>query len=73
MHRRLRENLPPGVTLGEPAPAPLERLKGHWRFQLLLRARNPLKLSRHLRVVLEKLTLPEDVQVAVDIDPFQLL
>ncbi len=73
LRRRLAEELPDGVLLGEPAPAPLERLKGQWRFQILLRARSPLKLSRHLRAVVGKLTLPDDVVVAVDIDPFQLL
>lgn len=71
--RRLREVLPEGVALGEPAPAPLERLKGHWRFQILLRGRSALKLSRLARGVLAKMQFPEDVVVTVDVDPFQLL
>lgn len=71
--RRLREALPENVDLGEPAPAPLERLKGQFRFQLLLRTPSPLKLSRITRAVLAKLPLPADVIATVDVDPLQLL
>lgn len=73
LHRRLSEGLPPGVTLSEPAPAPLEKSHGSYRFHLMLRTRAILKLSRHLRAVLEKLTFPEDVFVTVDVDAYQLL
>jgi primosomal protein N' (replication factor Y) len=71
--RRLKESLPRGVTLSEPAPAPLAKSHGNYRFHLMLRTRSVLKLSRHLREVLEKLTFPEDVIVTVDVDPYQLL
>ena len=73
LHRRLSENLPPGVTLSEPAPAPLEKSHGNSRFHLMLRCRAVLRLSRHLRGVLEKLTFPEDVFVTVDVDAYHLL
>ena len=59
--------------MGEAAPAPLEKLKGNYRFQLLLRGRSAQKLSRAVRAVLAKLTLPADVLVAVDVDPLQLM
>jgi primosomal protein N' (replication factor Y) len=71
--RRLKESLPRGVTLSEPTPAPLAKSHGNYRFHLTLRTRSVLKLSRHLREVLEKLTFPEDVIVTVDVDPYQLL
>ena len=71
--RRLRENLPEGANLGDPVPAPLEKLKGQYRYQLLLRGRSAFKLSRHVRAVLAKMQLPTDVIVAVDVDPFQLM
>ena len=38
----------------------------------MLRTRAILRLSRHLRGVLEKLTFPEDVIVTVDVDAYQL-
>ncbi len=71
--RRLRDSLPAGTWLSEPAPAPLEKSRGQFRFHLMLRTRAILRFSRHLRAVLDKLTFPEDVIVTVDIDPFQLL
>ena len=57
----------------DPAPAPLEKSHGNYRFHLMLRTRAILRLSRHLRAVLEKLTFPEDVIVTVDVDAYQLL
>ncbi len=73
LHRRLSEAPPPGVTLSEPAPAPLEKSHGSFRFHLMLRSRAVLRLSRHVRAVLEKLTFPDDVFVTVDVDAFHLL
>ncbi len=73
LHRRLKDALPPGATLSEPAPAPLEKSHGNYRFHLMLRTRAIQRLSRHLRGVLDKLTFPEDVIVTVDVDAYQLL
>ncbi len=73
LHRRLKEHLPPDVFLGEPAPAPLKKSKGQYRFHIVLRTPRILPLSRYLREKLAALTFPEDVHVAVDVDPYQLL
>ncbi len=73
LHRRLKDALPPNTTLSDPSPAPLEKSHGNYRFHLMLRTRAILRLSRHLRGVLEKLTFPEDVIVTVDVDAYQLL
>ncbi|MEY5024565.1 MAG: primosomal protein [Verrucomicrobiota bacterium] len=71
--KRVAENLPGGVVLGEPAPAPLEKSHGQYRFHLMLRTRAMRRLSRYVRSVLEKLTYPEEVFVTVDVDAYQLL
>jgi primosomal protein N' (replication factor Y) len=71
--RRLKDVLPANTTLSEPAPAPLEKSHGNYRFHLMLRTRAILKLSRQLRSVLDKLTFPEDVIVTVDVDAYQLM
>ena len=71
--RRLKEVLPEEFTLGTPAPAPLEKLQGHYRFHILLRGAAIMRLSRLIRETLDKLPFPEDVAVAVDVDPYQLL
>ena len=71
--RRLKENLPNEFILGAPAPAPLEKLQGQFRFHILIRGEAILRLSRLIRETLDKLPFPEDVAVAVDVDPYQLL
>ena len=73
LHRRLKEALPKNVTLGEFAPAPLEKSHGNFRFHIAIRAQAITKVSRMIRDVLDKLTMPEDVFAVVDVDAIQLL
>jgi primosomal protein N' (replication factor Y) (superfamily II helicase) len=71
--RRLRESLSSEFILGDPTPAPLEKLQGQFRFHILIRGGAIMRLSRLVRETLDKLPFPEDVTVAVDVDPYQLL
>jgi primosomal protein N' (replication factor Y) len=71
--RRLKENLGSEFIMGEPTPAPLQKLQGNYRFHILLRGAAIVRLSRKLRETLDKLPFPEDVMVTVDVDPYQLL
>jgi primosomal protein N' (replication factor Y) (superfamily II helicase) len=71
--RRLKETLGPEFILGNPAPAPLEKLQGQFRFHILLRGKAIMRLSRLVRETLDKLPFPEDVTVTGDVDPSQLL
>ena len=73
LHRRLKDALPSGTVLGEPAPAPLEKSHGNFRYHLSMRTHAVLKLTRILREVLDKLTMPEDVFAVVDVDAQHLL
>jgi primosomal protein N' (replication factor Y) (superfamily II helicase) len=74
---RLAEALPPpasGVRLLGPAPAPLSRLKGKSRWQLLLKAPQ----HRVLRPVLDRAeralaSLPRGVRGVLDVDPGAML
>ncbi|PYJ18519.1 MAG: primosomal protein N' [Verrucomicrobia bacterium] len=71
--RRLKESLSPEFILGDPMPAPLEKLQGEFRFHILIRGEAIMRLSRLVRETLNKLPFPEDVTVTVDVDPYQLL
>jgi primosomal protein N' (replication factor Y) len=71
--RRLKESLGLEFTLGDATPAPLEKLQGQYRFHILIRGAAIMRLSRLVRETLDKLPFPEDVAVAVDVDPYQLL
>jgi primosomal protein N' (replication factor Y) len=73
LKRRLSEALPKEFILGDATPAPLEKLQGQFRFHILIRGEAIMRLSRLVRETLDKLPFPEDVTVAVDVDPYQLL
>ena len=73
MTRRLKEALPEEFIVGQPSPAPLEKLQGQFRFHILMRGEAIMRLSRLVRETLDKLPLPEDVTASVDVDPYQLL
>jgi primosomal protein N' (replication factor Y) len=73
VHRRLEEHLDHSTTLHPAVPAPIERTKSYYRFQILLRTRNTKRLSANIKQILDRLTLPEDVHLAVDVDPYHLL
>ena len=73
LRRRLKEALPEEFILGDATPAPLEKLQGQFRFHILLRGEAIMRLSRLVRETLDKLPFPEEVTVAVDVDPYQLL
>jgi primosomal protein N' (replication factor Y) len=73
LHRRISEQIDAGVTLHAVVPAPIERSKGFYRYQILLRTNAIRRLSNTMRAIIDKLTFPEEVRVAVDVDPYQLL
>jgi primosomal protein N' (replication factor Y) len=59
-----------GVRVTGPAPAPFERLRGEWRFQLLVRAPSGAAVRRAVAAALAGRPPGE---VSVDVDPYQLL
>jgi len=60
------------LVIKGPAPAPLVKAETYYRYQIMLRAQRMATLSQRLAVLVRSLTLPEDVTLAVDIDPVDL-
>ncbi|MFN7139901.1 MAG: primosomal protein N', partial [Limisphaerales bacterium] len=60
------------LILAGPAPAPLARAETFFRYQLMLRTRQMSQLSKLLAEMKEKLSLPEEVTLAIDVDPVNL-
>jgi primosomal protein N' (replication factor Y) len=75
IRRMLTGSTSPGdrsVRISGPAPAPLERLQGKWRFQILVRAADRATILSLLeRAIPER--PPSGTQVAVDVDPQDLM
>jgi primosomal protein N' (replication factor Y) len=74
----VRANIPRGrsadLEVVGPAPAPIERLHGRWRWHFLLRSPSSKALSRILRAYLDgHRPRGGDVRVVVDRDPVALL
>ena len=61
------------LVLAGPAPAPLLRAETFYHYQIMLRAQRMAALSQRLAVLIRSLTLPDDVTLAVDIDPVALM
>ncbi|MCX7020977.1 MAG: primosomal protein N', partial [bacterium] len=60
------------VQLLGPAPAPLQRLAGRWRFQLLVKASSGAALSLGVETALRTGT-GGAVRLTVDVDPVSLM
>ena len=62
------------VELVGPAPAPIERLHGRWRWHFLLRSALPNALGTAVRALIDGFKIPGgDVRLVVDRDPVALL
>ena len=60
-----------GVTILGPAPAPVARLRGAYRWHIILTA--PERRDLHLAVTkIERMKLPPRVKMRVDIDPYDM-
>ncbi len=63
------------VQLG-PSPAPLFKLRGRYRWQMLLKAKKRKPLHAYVRYLLieaEKRLPQKGIQLAVDVDPVSIL
>ena len=68
----LQARAPAARVLG-PAPAPLARLRGNFRFQIQLQGLDGQALRDAARAATGKLKPPDDVQWQVDVDPLDML
>jgi primosomal protein N' (replication factor Y) len=72
LHRRIVENAPEGLVVGDPAPSPLEKSHDQYRFQILLRAPRTSLITRHVQPILRGTTFPQEVVAVFDVDPVSL-
>jgi primosomal protein N' (replication factor Y) len=69
----LRASSAEGVKLLGPSPAPVSRIKNLYRYHVRLQAATARPLQDVLHAVLPTVTLPGEVELAVDVDPVSLL
>lgn len=62
----------PDLIVAGPAPAPLLRAESYYRYQLMLRTRLMSRLSLLLADLVRQLSLPDEINLTIDIDPVSL-
>ncbi len=67
-----REGLVGMIMLG-PAPCPIDRLRGRWRWHLLLKSADPVALGSVLRFAASNAPVPSGLRLEIDRDPESLL
>ncbi len=60
------------LVIAGPAPSPLLRAENLYRYQIMLRTGAMSRLSHELAKIVQSLTFPDDVTLAVDIDPVNM-
>jgi primosomal protein N' (replication factor Y) len=69
----LRDAAPTGVKILGPAPAPVLKIRNLYRYHLRLSALVPRPLQALVHTVPPTLAPPGDVELAIDVDPVNLL
>lgn len=67
--RKMAKEVDPEVRILGAAPAPITRLRGYYRFHLQIAAPTQDRVKIVWQRVEDTLTLPEGVEMAVDVDP----
>ncbi|MEM1388876.1 MAG: primosomal protein N', partial [Pseudomonadota bacterium] len=62
-----------GATVYGPAPAPIARVRGRHRVRMLVKAEKTAPLQRALDAWLSQVRIPNNLRIAVDIDPQSFL
>ena len=71
--QKLTAAVPHTVMVSPAAPAPLARVRGMYRYQVVARGKEIRALTKAIKESLGAIKLPKDVHVAVDVDPMALL
>jgi primosomal protein N' (replication factor Y) len=62
----------PGVEALGPAPAPIARLRDHFRWHFILRSKNRGALHKAIDI-LERIHQPQETDLKIDVDPYSMM
>jgi primosomal protein N' (replication factor Y) len=69
----LKGSAPPEIEVLGPAPAPIARARGQYRWQLILKGESVLRMNAALRDALGGFRAIKGIQIVVDADPVSML
>ena len=70
---RLGPRLPPGSELLGPATPPIERCRGRWRRQIVIKTKSVFRVISALAGVLDQTRRDRSCRIEVDVDPVSML
>lgn len=73
LHRRLTAALPHEVEITNPAPAPIAKAHGQFRYQCTLNAANARTIADIVSREIRKLDVGEDITITLDIDAYSFM
>jgi len=73
LRARVAERAAGCVRISESAPAPISKVKGRFRYQIMLRARRTAEITEPLRQALGELRKPKGIACVVDVDAIDLM
>jgi primosomal protein N' (replication factor Y) (superfamily II helicase) len=71
--QKLTATVPASVVVSPSSPAPLARVRGMYRYQVVARGKQVRPLTKAIRDALRDIKLPKDTHVSVDVDPIAVL
>ena len=71
--KRLGDSASNAAIVSEACPAPLAKAKGYYRYQVMARGKSVRAISTPLKKILNELSIPRTVSVAVDVDAIDLM
>jgi primosomal protein N' (replication factor Y) len=70
---KINAQFPRSVLVSEPCPAPLARIKGHYRYQVMLRSRLTATITTPLKSLLREISFPRGIRCSVDVDALSIM
>ena len=72
IYNSFRARLPEEINIIGPAPAPISRLRGYYRWNIILKHENRMYITKHLTDFFAEIKKPSGVFIAVDTDPISV-
>ncbi|HAL29097.1 MAG TPA: hypothetical protein DCP20_00055, partial [Coriobacteriia bacterium] len=69
----LRKAVPEGWSVLGPSPAPITRIKGRWRWHVVVKSPDGPAMPSLLSRLDTEITVPEQVTRTIDVDPAGML
>lgn len=73
LSHQLAAAVPSSVMVSPAAPAPLARVRGMYRYQVVARGRQIRALTKAIKGTMDAIKLPKDTHIVVDVDPMAVL